>query len=113
MDFILPLIPQLIPLIAGAIASLLFEPIQKAIGKLNGAHPLVRFALSGLWAGLVGYLATVNIPAPASIAQFTSPALATMIAALATWGFHALIKSASVTGTSKPPVAPSLGTPVK
>lgn len=101
MDWLMTLIPQLIPLIAGAIASLLFEPIQRIVTKLNSAHPLVRFALSGLWAGVAGYLATVSIPAPTTMTAFTNPSLGALIAALATWGFHALLKAAAGTGETK------------
>jgi hypothetical protein len=107
-DWLNPLIGVVLPMLTGFISSKTFEPFQAIWAWLNTTHPLVRFLGSGVWGGLVAYLATLGITLPSAPGGITASVWATIVGALFTWAWHALTKSSTKAST---PVARTAGTP--
>lgn len=71
-----------------------FEWVQDKWEWLNQTKPLVRFVLSGLYGGLVGWLALqIGHAIPADFGQMDLTNWTAVLTATTTWAWHALVKA--------------------
>lgn len=88
------LIMPIILLLVGGLASYSFRWIEAASLWLQRTKPIIRFIFSGVWGGLAGWLTlALAIMVPTDFGQMDAATWGKLLAALATWAWHAFLKA--------------------